>query len=62
MRVSIYKLEDGTMSALIQASPGKRRSPVLIQGVTPEDLPGLVAPAVAELRRPREPKYDQLRS
>ena len=56
MKVSIYKHEDGKMSALVQASVGKGLPPVVIQGITPENVEEKIAATVAELRKPRAPR------
>lgn len=59
MRVSVYKLEGGEMSALIQCSPGKGRSPALLEGITPENVVEKVLPLILEMRRPKG-EHDQL--
>lgn len=53
MRVSIYKQEDGSMSAMVEASPGKGRPPVLIQDITGENVTARVAPVIDAMRRPK---------
>lgn len=53
MKVSVYKNEDGTMSVLVQASPGKGRSPVLLSGVTPENVVQMVRQVVDGMRLPK---------
>jgi hypothetical protein len=54
MRVHIYLREDGLMDVLVESSPGRRRSPVLVQGVTQENVVDKVGPVVAQVRGPRE--------
>lgn len=53
MKVSVYKEEGGTMAVLLQASPGKGRPPVLMQGVAPEDVGTLIEPLIPQMRSPR---------
>ncbi len=50
MKVSIYKLPDGTMDALVEASPGNGKAPVVLRGVTPENVVGVVLPVVREMK------------
>jgi len=56
VKVSIYKLEDGDMAALVEATPGSRMSPVMVQGITPENVVSKVLPEVVALRRPKTPR------
>ncbi len=53
MRVRIYKLEDGRLDALVEASVGKGRAPVLLQGITPENVVAEVGPVIEAMRRPK---------
>lgn len=53
MKVSVYKLEDGGVSVLVQASPGKGRSPVMVDGVTKANIREKVLPVITQLRAPR---------
>lgn len=54
MKVSVYKAEDGSMSVLVQASPGKGRPPVVLMGITPENVVAETLPVVEGMRRPKE--------
>ena len=56
MRVSVYKLEDGAMAVLVEASPGKGFAPVLTHGVTPANVTELVRPVIDRMRRPKQPR------
>lgn len=53
MKVTVYKLEDGRMSVLIESTPGKGRAPVLLQGITQENVSSAVLGVVTQLRRPK---------
>lgn len=53
MRVSVYKEEAGGFSVLVQASPGKGRSPVLLNAITLKNIKEKVLPAVENARRPK---------
>jgi hypothetical protein len=53
MRVHVYLLEDGKMDALVEPSPGKGLSPVLVKGITRENVVDKVGPVVTEMRSPR---------
>ena len=53
MRVYVYLLEDGVMAAMVQASPGKGRAPVMVQAVTCENVVEKLLPVVAQMRLPR---------
>lgn len=53
MLVSVYKLEGGGMTVLVRSSPGKGRAPILVEGVTLENIVEKVSPAVVELRGPK---------
>ncbi|GAH45695.1 unnamed protein product [marine sediment metagenome] len=53
MKVSVYKLNEGGMSVLIQSTPGKGRSPVLLCGITPDNVVDQVLPVVRQMRRPK---------
>ena len=54
MRVSVYKLDDGAMAVLVEASPGRGLSPVMLSDVTPENVEGRLTPLIEEMRRPRQ--------
>ena len=53
MRISVYKLDDGTMDVFLEPSVGARKSPVVLRGVTQENVVGAVLPLIRELRRSR---------
>lgn len=53
MRVHVYKAIDGELSVLVQPSPGKGRPPVLLAGITSENVVEQVLPIVQELRKPK---------
>lgn len=53
MKVWVYKNEDGTMSVLVQAAPGKGRPPVVLQPITPENVKEQLLPLVNAMRRPK---------
>lgn len=46
MKVSIFKLPDGSMDVLVEASVGSGKPPVLLQGVTEDDVVSRVRPVV----------------
>lgn len=56
MRVHVYKDDKGNLSALIEPSPGRGRAPVLLQGITEENVVREVLPVVEGLRGPRLPR------
>lgn len=56
MRVHVYKDDKGDLSAFVEPSPGKGRPPVLLQGITEENVVRRVLPAVEEMRGPRTPR------
>lgn len=58
MRVRVYKNEDGTTDVLVEASLGKGRPPVLLKGVTPENIKTQVLPVVTAMRRPKGAPLD----
>lgn len=60
MRVHIYKAADDTLSVFVQPSPGKGRPPVLLAGITSENVVQEVLPVVQELRKPKLPREDRL--
>lgn len=53
MRVSVYKADDGILSVMVEASPGKGRPPVVMGVITPENVVEKVLPLVTAMRRPR---------
>lgn len=53
MKVSVYKLDGGGLAVLVQASPGKGKTPVLLQEITPENIKSRVGPLLVEMGRPR---------
>lgn len=54
MKVSIYPREDGKVDILVQASPGKGRSPVVLAGVDRSALKAVLLPAVVAARGPKK--------
>lgn len=60
MRVHVYKHDDGDMSVLLEPSPGKGRPPVVLQGITSENVREKVLPQLAAMRAPKEPRVRQL--
>lgn len=56
MKVSVYKDLGGGMTLMVQASPGKGRSPVVIGEVTHKNLREKLLPAIEAMRLPRGPK------
>lgn len=60
MKVSVYRLDGGGLSVLVQASVGKGRAPVLLQGITPENVVEKVLPVVAAFRGPKKPRQEEL--
>lgn len=55
MKVSIYPIAGGTVDVLVQATPGKGLSPVVLLGLTRENLKTEVGKIVADMRRPKVP-------
>lgn len=53
MRVSVYKGIDGPMTALVVASPGKGRPPVLLSNITEENVVRSVLPVIEGMRLPK---------
>lgn len=53
MRILIYLLEDKELAALVTASTGKALAPVLLRGITLENLADEVLPVVTKMREPR---------
>lgn len=53
MKVSVYLGPGGALSVLVQPSPGKGRPPVMIPGVTLENLTSKVSPVVEAMRKPK---------
>lgn len=53
MRVSVYLVVDEDYQVLVESTPGKGRAPVLIQGVTRQNVVDRVRPVIDQLRRPR---------
>ena len=54
MKISIYKGREGVLSALVQASVGKGRPPVVLQGITRENVREKILPLVVKMRQPKE--------
>lgn len=50
MRVSVYKLEDGRMDILVEASVGHGKAPVVVQNVAHEDVVRRVGPVIVAQR------------
>lgn len=53
MKVSIYKVSKGRRDIMVQASPGKGRSPVVLCDVTPGDVVSRLEPLIDAMRRPK---------
>lgn len=56
MKVSVYKDEEGSLSVLVQASLGEARAPILVGGVTLENIQEKVLPVIEAIRAPRSPR------
>lgn len=50
MKVSIYRLPDGTMDLMVEASPGSGKGPVLARGITQENVKGVALPLINSQR------------
>lgn len=60
MKVSVYKLPDGRMDVMVEASQGSGKSPVVIRGVTRGSLVGRVLPVIeAQRGRPKKELLQQ---
>lgn len=55
MKVSIFKLPGGRMDALVEATIGNGKPPVLLKDVTGLDIQERLAPVIREQRGPRQP-------
>lgn len=53
VKVSIYKAQEGEMAILVEASPGRGRAPVVLSGVTRENLTEKLEPVTEAMRRPK---------
>ncbi len=60
MKVSVYLGAEGMMDVLVQSSPGKGRSPVVLPAITPSNVVARVGPVVEEMRTRKRPKLPQL--
>lgn len=60
MRVHVYKHDEGRMVAVIEPTPGKGRPPVLVPGITTENVREKVLPEIVAMRAPRVPRQRQL--
>lgn len=54
MKVSVYIDEDGRLSVMVQASPGRGRAPTVLPVVTHKDIKEKVLAVVEEMRRPKK--------
>ena len=59
MKVLVYVGVDGPAQVLLLASPGRGKGPVILDGVTPENVIEKVLPAIELMRGDRQ--FDQLR-
>ncbi len=50
MKVSIYKLPNGKMDALVEAAVGHGKAPVLVQDVTGENIKERILPVIVHQR------------
>lgn len=50
MKVSVYKEDGGALSVLLEASPGKGLAPVLVRGVTLDNITDKVSVEVEKMR------------
>lgn len=55
MKVSVYKSQEGALSVLVQASVGKGLAPIMIGGITLENLKGKVRPVIDAMRAGKKP-------
>lgn len=55
MKVSVYAPVGGTMAVLVQATPGSGTPPVVLQGLTLENLKEEVSKVVVGMRGLRNP-------
>ena len=46
MKVSVYRLPGGRIDIMVEASQGNSKSPVVLQGITKQNLHERVGPAV----------------
>lgn len=56
MKVSVYRSEEGNLSVLVQASPGKGLAPVVLSDVTSDNVKERVKAAVDAMRGPKAEK------
>lgn len=56
MRVHVYKDAKGNLSAMVEPAPGKGKIPVVVQGITAENVVEVIAPILEEMRRPKAPR------
>ena len=53
MRVHVYKDDEGNLSVFVEPSPGKGRAPVLLRGVTAENVVEQLLPVIEAARKPK---------
>lgn len=51
MRVSVYKMEDGTTPVMVEASVGAGKPPLVLQGLTKDNFRDEVFRAIEEQKR-----------
>lgn len=54
MRVSIYRVGDGRLDVMVEASPGNGKAPVVLQHITREDFVSRVSPVIDAQRGRRD--------
>ncbi len=57
MRVSVYREDDGELSVLVQGSVGMGKVPVLLKGITAENIVERTSAVVVEMRRPKPARH-----
>ena len=61
MKVSVFKLPDGRIDIMVEASPGHGKSPVVLQNVTRANLVEALGPVLdAQRGRRASPDGDRL--
>lgn len=56
MRVRVYKDPDGNLTALVTASPGHGKPPVVVGGITAENVVDKITPVLEALRGRKLPR------
>lgn len=51
MRVTVYKRADGALAVFVEPSRGSGKPPVLLDGITAENVRARVLPVVTAMRR-----------